>query len=258
MARTLLSLTQEFCRRQALPIPASVINAQDDSTLQIWGLLNEGQADLADRYEWQEAQQQTTPFSSIGAGPSQYIAQYVDEESTATAGPFVGFKSLVPRTFWETTSRLEVYGPMTAQEWAYITSLLVQPTRYSWTMTNGALLIYPFNATAIFTFLYNSRYSVVSWNGSGSQTAASSPTQDAFELDTDFSVLPDRIVLQDLRWRWKAAKGLPYAEDARISESFILAAISRQPAPDIRMDGPDSAAIVGPGLYVVAGNTIPP
>jgi hypothetical protein len=134
MARTLLQLCQEFSKRLAIPVPQAVTQATDAQTLQMWGLLNEGQMDLGDRANTQilvqQARQNGTPpgvqtpnFPHAGYGYANLIAGVLQEVNTASGGssnsvatPMPGFKSIVQDTFWETTFRLPVYGPLTEHE----------------------------------------------------------------------------------------------------------------------------------------------
>lgn len=291
MGSSLLTLVTQFCRRQSIPIPASVAGATDDQIIQIWGLLNEGQADLADRYNWPElirtagvanlSDTGTPYFASGGGGPQGWIAAFLDEGQTAVDSanmvprpPFVppgttndfvpggsstvvapGFRSMIPETFWETTSRIPVYGPLTPAEWTYVTTFQVQPARFSYRVTNNLLWIYPYSATARFTFQYYTRFTVYPIPPT---VRAQEARSTQFLADDDGSVLPDRIVYQDLRWRWRNVKGLPYAEDQRQVEQMILNHIARAPAPVLVLDQNPDAQLVGPGLYVAAGNTIPP
>ena len=56
-------------------------------------------------------------------------------------------------------------------------------------------------------------------------------------------------MLADLKWRWGAAKGLPYAEDQRVSESMLINSVGRSPAPEIvlRRDAPTTTKALGLG-----------
>jgi hypothetical protein len=280
--RTLLALAQEFCRRQALPIPQTVVNAQDDQTLQIWGLLNEGQSDLVERGDWQQLRTTTPAFIHRGfdygnliAGGSAgaYVATYISEAATSSSStlPAVGgiggatpygsgyivcpgIKSIIPETFFCNSTRLPVTGPVTTAEWAYVLALSVQPAQYIWRMEGNAILIYPFaDSSILFSFKYQSRFPVYTTYDIASTIPE--PKYDSFYGDTDASLLPDKIVLQDLKWRWRSTKGMPYAEEQRICEEMITDALSsNQPAPDITMDSPHSSKVAGPGLLVAAGN----
>jgi hypothetical protein len=171
-----------------------------------------------------------------------------------------GFKELVKDTLWETTSRIPVYGPLTEHEWVYVTTMSVQPTRYAFKLDSNFLYIYPYSATALFTCMYITRFSVVTGNTTNPDgLVVYFPNAPQFNTDYDFSILPDALVLADLKWRWRQMKGLPYAEDQRACEQMLANMLSNQPSPTVSMDGLNEAGyVVGPGLYVVAGSTIPP
>src|SRR6185436_11577084 len=116
-ATTLLQLVQEFCRRRALPIPGSVTGAQNDGVLQMWGLLNEGIADIADRYEWQMLR---TRYTFAHAGSTGYAALDLSE-----SGPIPDCKNILNRTLWDTLGRREVYGPFDPKSWEVLLNLQI-------------------------------------------------------------------------------------------------------------------------------------
>jgi hypothetical protein len=228
--------------------------------------------DLVDRGDWQQLTTTTTIFAHAGytypAGGGQYIASYISEAGTASSfvpegglggvlpagsGYFIcpGLKKIIRNTFFCTTTRLPVYGPLTDQEWAYMRALTAQPAQFAWKQEKDMLLIYPYSATAQFSFMYVTRFPIYNTISGG----PTSPQYDIFTADTDASVLPDKLVLQDLKWRWKAAKELPYAEDQRIAENMLADALGSNVAgPDLVMDNTNDDRVVGPGLLVAAGS----
>jgi hypothetical protein len=62
------------------------------------------------------------------------------------------------------------------------------------------------------------------------------------------------LILADLKWRWAMAKGLPYAEDQRVSESMLVNAAGREPLQEIVLDEDYDGPLVRPGLLIPAGN----
>lgn len=236
---TVLELTQEFCRRQGLPSPSSVVTSQDDAILQIFGLLNEGIMDLVDRYHWQQLLQRVSFYHGGGAA---YAA--VDFSSTYT-----DFKALIPDTLWDTTNKMPVNGPISAAKWTEMIHLGVAASLYNFRLYGNALRIYPEPDTltdVLFAMEYLSSF--------GAYDATSAANARQYADDASYSRLPSNIVLADLRWRWRQAKGLPYAEDQRTCEEAIMNAIGREPLPALSMSGPDPDQTVGPGLLVAAGS----
>lgn len=236
---TLLGLTQEFCKRQGIPAPTTVQGSSDDAITQIWGLLNEGVEDISRRYTLQ-ALRTRYPFNH---------ADGVGYQALDLVATLPDFRYLYTRTFWDTTSRIEVAGPLTEKEWNQLLVMLVAAARYSYRIMGNSVLIFPVPdpvSSILFEFEYQSRYPVLSAGGS---------LQPYFIMDTDVCRFPQDIVLADIKWRWREAKGLPYAEQMRISEEALKQLSAREPAPDLVLDAPDpDVPLAGPGLLVPAGS----
>lgn len=234
---TLLTMTQEFCRRQGLPQPSTVTGATDDGTQQIWGLLNEGLQSLADRHEWGQLLFRTN-FRHAGAGTTSNTA-------ITFSATLPDFKALVPETLWDASSRLPVQGPLSEPEWAELLTFGVAPARYSFQIRAGALRIYPTApATTTFTMTYYSR--------NGAFDPVSSANVPSYVSDTTYPLLPDHIILADLKWRWRQAKGLPYAEDMRTAEEIIQNEFARQPAARLSLDN-EGLSDRGPRIFIPTG-----
>lgn len=236
---TTLELVTEFASRQGLPRPSSVVAATDDTTQQILGLLNEGAMDLADRFQFQQLRNKIT-FQHIGG---------TDYTALDLAVSYPDFKYLVPDTLWDETGRLAVAGPLTAAEWRQTTIMLGAPARYSFRLYGGKLHIYPAPdplASITFGMEYGTRYAVFN--------PVAMASTETYTLDTSYPKLPSNVILADLKWRWRQAKGLPYAEDQRISEEMIANLQGRDDQGVLHMDDTQLYANVGPGLLVPAGS----
>jgi len=236
----LLQLTTEFCKRQALtPLPTTVTGSQDDTTIQIWGLLNEGMEDISRRFTLQQLR---TRYTFNHAGVANYIALDVINK-------LPDFKWMYTRTLWDTTSRIEVAGPLSEKEWNQLLVMLIAAARYSYRLMGNYLRIFPIPNpldSILFAFEYQSRYPVIS---------AAGGFLPQFTQDTDMPRFPSDIVLADLKWRWREAKGLPYAEQMRISEEALRQLVVREPQPDLVLDAPDpDVPLAGPGLLIPAGS----
>lgn len=240
-AMTLVQLVQEFCRRRAQPIPIAVTGSQNDGVVQMWGLLNEGISDIADRYEWQMLR---TRYTFAHAGSTAYGALDLSEN-----GPIPDCKAILNRTLWDTLGRREVYGPFDPKSWETLLNLQVSQAVYNFTIYGSELRIYPVPAVLTanqFAMEYISSYGVYNPNTPG--------TSLLFETDNSYCRMPASLMLQDLKWRWNQAKGLAYAEDFRQCESMIQNLQSREPAPDIDMSNQGWDRVAAPGLLVAAGS----
>jgi hypothetical protein len=238
MALTVLQIAQEFCKRQGLPGPTTLVGAQDDLTKQVWGILNEGLSDLVQRYDWQQL---TTQYTFQHAGGANY-------EALDLAATLPDFDHIVQRTFWDSTARIEVAGPLNEREWVTTTTMLVARATYCYRIRGDKLLIFgvPNPLSSVdFSFEYVTQF--------GSLDAGGVP-EELYSVDASTPRLPSKVILSDLKWRWRKEKGLPYAEDLRVCEEMITGLISREPNSVLTLDPPDDRTVAGPGLLVAAGS----
>jgi hypothetical protein len=240
--KSLLQLVGEFYRRQGLgKAPLAVTSSQDDTVLQIWGLLNEGCEELASKWDWNELQQDLT-FAH--ANRANYEAMDFDTDLPDWKGTIVG-------TFYDTQTRIPVYGPLMWRVWADMINMQVTQAQFQYRMAGGKLYIYPVPTaptTYFFNWSYQSQYAV---------KAAGGGTKLWFDNDTDLTRLPYRIVLADLRWRYKKEKGMEYAEEQALRDLMVSDHFTNQgQSPDLDMGDPQPGDpnIVGPGLMIPAGS----
>ena len=73
-----------------------------------------------------------------------------------------------------------------------------------------------------------------------------------FEKDDSYSWYPTAILMADLKWRWAAAKGLPYAEDFRAAEEMITNMMGREPAPTLCLTM-SRGEVASPAILVPSG-----
>jgi hypothetical protein len=256
----LLQMVREFCRRRGLPLPSTVVGAQDDTTQQLWGLMNEGLADLADRYEWPMLRRRIEfTHSNMASRGYPYLALFFGDwppgplmhpppDYPETVLPDV--KAILNRTLWDITSGVEVVGPLDGKDWEQLMALKVAPANYSYSIARGGLFIYPVPQPVLGT-----RFAMEYLSTYAAYELVSLEIEMMYSKDTSTSLFPSQIILQDLKWRWNQTKGLPYAEDMRICEEMVLNHIARSPAPDIVMDNNwGFPNVAGPGLLVAAGS----
>ena len=100
-----------------------------------------------------------------------------------------------------------------------------------WTMLGGKMEFYPAPASG-----ETPKFYYVSRNFAASTTGA---PQDIFQKDTDEFLLDDRLLTLGLLWRWKAQKGMEYAE--------LMASYEKALAEDIGRDKGSRILAVGRG-----------
>lgn len=229
---TMLSMVQNFCRRTSLSVPTTVHGSTDTQVLQIMALLEEEGGDLSGRGSWEritfEATHTTTATESQGA-------------MTTIASN--NFRYIKNDTFWDRTESLPVFvidGP----DWQAEKGFSSTSPRYRVRVRGGELLVTPTPpAGNTWAFEY------VSWNW----ILNGSTYKQYFTDDADTLLLPETILLQGLRWRWKKEKGLEYAEDFVTYEKMIQDALGREGIrKPLHMDRMPKESI--PGIVISQGS----
>jgi hypothetical protein len=194
---SLLTIVQRTCGLLGLNQPTVVVSSPDKQIQQLYQIANEEGADLASSFDWQRLTRQWT-FTTV------------DDPVQPLAVPEDWNRYLHNSQFNRTTLR-PVYGPITPQRWQ---AIQVYPqfsgVFIGWRLRDGDYLVTP-NPPDGQTVAYE--YVSSYW--------AKSDTGDAkeyFTADSDTTYLIERLFILGIRWRWKSAKGLVYAEDMKTYE----------------------------------------
>jgi hypothetical protein len=234
---SLLSIVQSVAIKVGLAKPSVAQASIDTNVQQIIGFVNEAGQELTHRYTWQALTKEAT-FATV-AVESQGSIQ-------ALTGP--DYVMVLNETMWDRTTRRPVYGPKMAAEWQQLKAQLMQGPWWQYRIRGNQVLFIPPPATgdAIF-FEWLSNY----WVGT-----AGAPTvgaQSAYALDTDVSLLSERVITLDATWRYKQTKRLAYDEDFDKAEAAIADLISRD-ASKPRLNLAGAQTDIYPGVLVPAGN----
>ena len=232
---TVLSVVQDFCKRTGITEPGSVLGTTDPQIKQVLGILEEEGRDLAARGNWQgltfEASHTTLATEDQGA------------ISTIASN---GFRYVKNQTIWDRTDELPVIGPMDSQEWQALKGTNNTGPRYRYRIRGGKLLVNPAPVAG-----HDWRFEYISQNwilGVDGVTY-----KKRFTLDTDTILLPEDLVLQGLRWRWKKEKGFEYAEDFRTYEMQVKDELGHDGSrPVLCMD--DDRSYPQPGVFIPSGS----
>lgn len=234
---TMLTTIQNFCRRTNITVPTTVYGSTDSQVLQAMSLLEEEGNDLALRGSWQGL--------TFEASHTTLAAE--DQGAIATIASN-GFRYLKNETIWDRTTRLPVCGPLDSKEWQALKAYVVTGPRYRYRIRGGKFLVNPSPPVSeSWYFEYVSQYWILGADGT--------TYKQYFTLDTDTMLLPETLLLQGLRWRWKKEKGLDYAEDFRTYEMQVKDALGRDGSkPTLDMDnqswrGPQPGVFVSPGSW---------
>lgn len=231
---TLLTMIQQqVCDRISIPRPATLVGNDDADARLLLSLANE-EGEQLNQLDWIDMQRNAT-FTAVASenqGPLAVIAPDYDRMNGDT--------------LWDFSGRIFVPGPMDAQTWQWLTvragigpyaryRIQLDPLN-SYKRTLYA--IPALSAGNLFGFAYYS-------NGWCKSAAGALQTQWA--ADTDVGVLPESIMAQGIRWRWKKEKGLSYDQDYKTYEDSRDAAISQQDATkSINMTPGAPPFLIGP------------
>lgn len=238
MAKNLLQIIQEVSGRLGQPIPASVAGSLDPQVIQFQGLLNEFVDDLETRSYWQSNEIETTWVTT--ADESQ--------GSVDTLFPY-GFCGIVPDTFFNRTNRLAIVGGLGSAEWAARKAMNFSGPLPNFRVRNNELLMTPAPpAGQTYALEYYSNFFIKNFADPGLVY------RHYWLKDTDVCTVDDTLAMAYLKWAWRAAKGLDYAEDFRRYERLIATKASREKtAMQLSMSG-DTDRPIKPGVLVSPGS----
>lgn len=232
---SILSVVQKHCRRTGIPIPSALFGTQDKQALQILELAQEVVEDLCDRWTWSALTKETT-FTTV-LGPDQgAVTDYATE----------GYMQILQETMYNRTLRLPLFGPISEQEWQIMQALVTTGPFYKYKITDGKIWFNPAGvAGQLCAFSYKS-----SWACFNQAQTVYGPE---FLADTDGFVLGDTLLLAGLRWKWKAEKGLDYAEELQRYEVMANNMSGADGTKKVlNMGSPDQQ--LRPGIWVASGN----
>lgn len=210
--RTLLEIVSQFTQRQGLGAVTAVAASTDATIQQIHGLINEGNIEMCDWFDWACLRRKIT--FSLNFSNNEYL-KIGDEEA-----PGCDIKYVVPKTLWDTTVNLRVPGPATDAAWAEYSQMDSWPDPGIYMVRGKGLWV---GRTGSDSRDY--RVDVGLLFGVEDSGGALKEYADA---DDDVFLMPSRLILSDLKWRWLRAKGLPYAEEMRSWQNMVSDAITRE------------------------------
>lgn len=232
---TLLEIVQQFCGRQAIPIPNTVIGNPDTQVIQIVALISEGCESLRERGAWERMTYQ-----------AEWITTNTESQGDINTLAPNGYNWFLPKTLWDRTEKLPLLGPTSAMTWQALKAIVVTGPRYSFRLREGQFLTTPAPpAGHTWVFEYVSKNFI----------KLGSVYKEIFTDDADEILIPDAVVKADLRWRWNAAKGFSYAEYFNSCEALLADTFGKDGgSPDVDMGLCNRDSNLQPGIWVPSGN----
>lgn len=234
---TALSIVQQVCAWQALPIPTALFTATDAQTIEFRSLLNEEIGELKkwpDCY-WRKLIRQQT-----------FISENSDVQ---TLDPLPDdLEYIIPNTMWDRTLTRPCWGPVTPQEWqAWKARPILTSVIWGWRLRGNEFLTAP-NPRAGDTVAYEYISSLAVYADGDSV-----PTKPYFTADTDTSVFDEIMVARGVRWRFLSQKKLSYDQEYATWIGLVQREASRNKGmPVLNAAGSGWGALGGP--YVPSFN----
>jgi hypothetical protein len=202
---TLLSIVRNASDRLGLTRPSAVAASTDQSVLTLLGLAQEEGKTLAGRHTWQVLQTEHT-FPTVNGTESYALPS--------------GFDQIIKDTVFNRTRRRRMVGDLSPSQWQETQASLVTMVNPAFRIRGNLFLISPTpNSAETVAYEYISK----NW----CQGAAG---QSAWVADTDTGILDEELMTLGIVWRFKATKGLDYAEAMSNYEIEVAKAIFKDGA----------------------------
>lgn len=207
MALTCLQIVQTVCNRLGILAPTVAVTSTDQQIIQIVSISNEEGMAQVKRY----------PFESLVTEATFSTSAAMLQGNMSSIAP--GFKAVLNQTMWNRTLRRPVTGSKSPQEWQQAIAMQVTSPYSQYRIKNDQILFYPIPAAGnTVAFEYTST-NWVSKSGGG--------TSSIWTSDSDTPLLSDDLIILGTIWRWKAAKGLDYAENFNTYEAALADAMAQ-------------------------------
>jgi len=188
---TVLTIIQDVCDLIGLARPTVAVTSADQQVRQLVALLREEIDELND-LEWQRPTREQT-----------FVTTADETQDAALPGLF---RSFVGGTFYNRTISQPLIGPLSPQQWQ---------ARKAWPQTGGPLLAWRERDNAFLVAPIPSAGETIAYEYITDAKALASDGTEKLDItaDSDSLLMPEKLATLGIRWRWKAAKGLDYAED---------------------------------------------
>lgn len=185
---SLLTVVQDACDRIGIDRPSFVIGSTDQKVIELLSFANQSGQELVRQTPWQSLMKETS-FSSV-AQDSQ--GQFPSD-----------FDRIIPDTFFDRTARKPIMGPISSTQWQIRKGILNPWTfYYSYRVRGNEILVIPTPPNGNqFYYEYISNQWVKALDNS---------TKTSYTLDTDVSLIDEKLITLGVRWRWLKAKGLEW------------------------------------------------
>lgn len=226
---TLLTLVRKAGDRIGLPRPTTVISATDPATRTLMAFANEEGENLAAAHPWQQLRKEGS-FTTVAA-------------ALQTSSIPADWLRFVNGTWWNRTTKHPLYGPLTPDQWQASQAWSSSPIVDSFMVRAGSIYITP-TPSAGQSIYYE--YISTKW------VLSNASYYTEFQADADTTLVPEKLLILGIVWRFKQSKGLAFEGDLGKYETQLKQAMmDDQPSPVISLGSPRPRP---PGVVVPEGS----
>jgi hypothetical protein len=233
MASTVLSLVQDFCGEQGLPVPPLLVGSQETSIRQFLAISQMVMRELSE-FRWADQRLRKTWTSITG-----------QDQGPLTTIFGSGYYGIEPGTLWNQSRRMRIFGPLSDQIWQALQVLPnAGPEFQSW-ISAGRLYVSPAqNGTDTLSGIYITKYTVL-----GVDLIA----KERITADSDTLLFPDMVFLLGLKYRWRKAKGESgWEDDFNAFIGSVAKNIIKDGAPTLALSANNKGP--RPGIVIPSGS----
>lgn len=201
-------MTTQVCRRIGLAVPSSVSSSSDPAIVQLMALANEEGQDLSARYPWQAL-----------INESSFTTVAVEAQGAMTTLAGTDFRYILNDVMWDRTLKRPIVGPSNPQDWQMMKAQAVTGPFIQFRIRGGSLKFIPVPTAGDSVYF--------EWISKNWVTVALGGTSSTWTADADTGLLDEEIMAQGVMWRWKASKGVEYAEDFNKYERLVADQMAR-------------------------------
>lgn len=211
---SILSIVQAAAIRCGItPFPTSAVSNTDQNIQQLVIFAQDAGRELMERANWVNLDTAGT-VTGDGISTLFLLPQDWDRFSPSDKSPR---GALVSNKFplWP------LEGPINTEDLNLLKALPASTLRPVWRIIGGALEIWPALALGeIVTFNYYSSFWIMN--------APRTVSRATWQADDDFGLINEDTTMKGSLWRWKASKGLQYAEEFRSYEQSLARNANQQ------------------------------
>jgi hypothetical protein len=190
---TLLSIVQDAMTLCGLDSPTSVYSSTDATSRQFMAFAQVEGDELSRFHDWRAL---------------KVLGTFTGDGSSTVFDLPTDFDRFLPGyAMWlENSPALPLEGPVTDEKMLAFKVAEYNPIRSIWRFFGDQIEFFPaLSSSAVVQTEYRSSYWIID--------TTLTTRRARWAADTDLAVIPDRLIVLGIVWRWKKAKGFDYSED---------------------------------------------